>query len=154
MIDAVAALLKTEVIDETGAMEDEFYILAQNVILTQKDIRAIQLAKAAIAAGISSLLKISECEESDVSVMYLAGGFGSHLCIENAAAIGLISKTLAKKVQIIGNAALDGAAMLLMNKSLHRKPGFPVHHVRLDGNAYFSDRFVEEMLFDKAEDNA
>lgn len=154
LVDSIAALLHTGVIDETGAMEEDEYALTQGVTLTQKDVRAVQLAKAAMAAGVASLLHAAECPESEVKTLHLAGGFGSHLNIGSAAAIGLISPLLADRVRVIGNAALDGAAMLLMNISLREKLttlSLEVQHVRLDGNPFFSDRYVEEMLFPEAE---
>ncbi|MBR6667421.1 MAG: DUF4445 domain-containing protein [Clostridia bacterium] len=150
LVDVIAALLKLEIIDETGAMEDHIYPLAPGVTLTQQDVRAVQLAKAAIAAGTASLLQAAGCSVGEVRTMYLAGGFGSHLSISSAAAIGLILPELADKIQVIGNAALDGAALLLTDTTLRSKLTAmqqSAHHVRLDGNPYFSQRYVEEMLF-------
>lgn len=150
LLDAVAALLEIGFVDETGAMEDNCYPLANGVSLLQKDIRAVQLAKAAIAAGVAALLQAAGCHESDVDSVFLAGGFGSHLNIKNAATIGLISFGLANRVKVIGNAALDGAAMLLMDTSQRRKLcnlASQAKHIRLDGNAFFSERYVDEMFF-------
>ena len=151
LVDAVDALLELEIVDETGAMEDASFQLAEGVQLTQRDVRALQLAKAAMAAGMDSLLHAAGCPASDVASVYLAGGFGSHLSIASAARIGLIAPALADRVHVIGNAALDGAAMLLMDTSLrdrtaelHRQ----AQHVRLDGNAFFSQRYVDAMMFD------
>ena len=150
LVDAVAALLETEVIDETGAMEDGDYTLAPGVTLTQKDVRAVQLAKAAIAAGTACVLSAAGCREADVARVYIAGGFGSHLRLDKAAAIGLLPPALADKAHAVGNAALDGAALLLADTTLRaRLQGMKAaaQHVRLDGNPLFSQRYVEEMLF-------
>ncbi|MBQ2954310.1 MAG: DUF4445 domain-containing protein [Clostridia bacterium] len=150
LVDAVAALLEMEIIDETGAMDDESCELAEGVALTQRDIRALQLAKAAIAAGMDSLLHAAGCPESAVAALYLAGGFGSHLNAGSAARIGLIPTGLAGRVRVIGNAALDGAAMMLMDTALQQKAGEirrQAQHVRLDGNAHFSQRYVDAMMF-------
>lgn len=150
LVDTVAALLETEVIDETGAMADSPFRLCEGVTLTQQDVRAVQLAKAAIAAGTESLLHAAGCPPGDVTALYLAGGFGSHLRVGHAAAIGLILPELAGRVRVIGNAALDGAALLLMDQSLRRraeKLASQAEHIRLDGNPYFSQRYVENMLF-------
>ena len=154
LVDAIAALLELGVIDETGAMEDDVYRLEAGVTLTQKDIRAVQLAKAAIAAGTASLLHAAECTEAEVKSVYIAGGFGSHLRMESAAATGLITPALSGKVRVIGNAALDGAAMLLVNTALRSglaALAVRARHVRLDGNAFFSQRYVEEMLLGREE---
>lgn len=151
LVDAVAALLETEVIDETGAMDDDEYALAPGVTLTQRDVRTLQLAKAAMAAGMDSLLLAASCPESEVAAVYLAGGFGSHLSMTSAAKIGLISPSLAHRVQVLGNAALQGASMLLMDEALRANTASMHHqaqHVRLDGNAYFSQRYVDAMMFD------
>lgn len=154
LVDAVAVLLSLGVMDETGAMEADVYALAPGVSLTQRDIRAVQLAKAAVAAGMAALLHTAGCSEENVEVLYVAGGFGSHLNVTNAAAIGLIPSALANRVQVIGNAALDGAAMLLMDTTLRQKLcdlSATANHVRLDGNTFFSGRYVEEMLFPEVE---
>ena len=152
LVDVVAALLETEVIDETGAMDEDEYPLADGVALTQQDVRALQLAKAAIAAGMDSLLHAAGCSPEEVSAVYLAGGFGSHLNLDSAAKIGLIPPALTDRVRVIGNAALDGAAMLLTDTTLCSAAEALRHqaqHVRLDGNPYFSQQYVEAMLFEE-----
>lgn len=151
LVDAVAALLKLSIIDETGAMNRNAYPLAEGICLTRRDIRSVQLAKAAMAAGVDSLLHAAGCTEQEVSRLYMAGGFGSHLNAASAAAIGLISPTLSNRAQVIGNAALDGAAMLLMDVSLRERAEViraNAQHIRLDGNPFFNQRYVEAMLFD------
>ena len=153
LVDAAAALLDAEIIDETGAMEDDACDLAPGVRLTQRDVRALQLAKAAIAAGMDSLLHAASCPEEEVAALHLAGGFGSHLRIASAGRIGLIPPSLSGRVRVCGNAALDGAAMLLMDVRLQARAEAirrQAQHVRLDGNAFFSQRYVEAMLFDEA----
>lgn len=151
LVDAAAALLEMEIIDETGAMDEDAYELAEGVALTQRDVRALQLAKAAMAAGMDSLLHAAGCAENEVAAVYLAGGFGSHLSVRSAARIGLIAPALADRVRVIGNAALDGAALLLMDTALQGRADQlrrQAQHVRLDGNAYFSQRYVDAMLFE------
>jgi uncharacterized 2Fe-2S/4Fe-4S cluster protein (DUF4445 family) len=96
------------------------------------------------------LLDAAGCNPDDISSLYLAGGFGSHLNIRSAVRIGLIPAELACKTRSIGNAALDGAAMLLMNTALREKAADlarNAQHVRLDGNPAFSNLYVEGMLF-------
>lgn len=154
LVDVVAALLTLEVVDETGAMDEAEYPLAPGVTLTQQDVRALQLAKAAIAAGMDSLLHAAACPMAEVSAVYIAGGFGSHLNLDSAAKIGLIPPALIDRVQVIGNAALDGAAMLLMDTNLRSTAEAlrqQARHVRLDGNPYFSQQYVEAMLFEESE---
>ena len=132
-------------------MEDAAFLLAEGVQLTRRDVRALQLAKAAMAAGMGSLLHAAGCPAEDVAAVYLAGGFGSHLSMAGAARIGLIAPALADRVRVIGNAALDGAAMLLMDTALRDRTAAlqrQAQHVRLDGNAFFSQRYVDAMMFD------
>lgn len=151
LLDAIAAALDLGLIDETGYIEDECIHLCDDIHLVQSDIRSIQLAKAATHAGIMSLLEAAGCTPEDVSVLYLAGGFGSHLNMRSAVRIGLIPSAFENKVRVIGNAAIDGAARLLMNTSLRENISAMQHcamHVRLDGNPTFADLYVESMLFD------
>ncbi len=151
LVDAIAAMLDTEALDETGFLEEDAFPLRDGVCLAQGDIRAVQLAKAATNAGIMSLLSAAKCPVSAVKTVYLAGGFGSHLNIRSAARIGLIPEELAAIVQVIGNAALDGAAHLLMDVSERAavaRMRTIAQHVRLDGNPEFAQRYVDAMLFD------
>ena len=150
LVDAIAALLETEILDESGFLEDSPITLRDQVSLSQGDVRAVQLAKAAIHAGILSLLDAAHCSLDDVTTMYLAGGFGSHLNLNSAAKIGLFPAELAERAHVIGNAALDGAAMLLMNT--YRREELSqiqkqARHVRLDGNPVFADNYISAMLF-------
>lgn len=151
LVDAIAALLDMEVIDETGAMDVPEYPLADGVVLTRKDVRAVQLAKGAISACVTCLLRAAHCPESQVQRVCLAGGFGSHLRIDRAARIGLIPPGLADRVEVIGNAALDGAAHLLMNMSSRQRLDSLAScttHVSLDGDPFFTLQFAEAMLFE------
>ena len=108
LIDAIAAGLDLELIDETGAMDDDEIELAPGVALQPKDVRAVQLAKAAIAAGIETLLETAKVDVSEVATLYIAGGFGNHLDVNSAARIGLIPEALSSRVKAIGNASLAG----------------------------------------------
>lgn len=150
LIDAVAAMLETGDVDETGALDDDSVIVSGEVWLYQKDIRAVQLAKAAIAAGLETLLNHAKTTPDTVQNFYLAGGFGNHLDMDSAARIGLIPAPLAKKAQAIGNASLDGASMLLLNQTNINKIAALANesqHVALGGNPAFNDAFMEHMLF-------
>ena len=153
LIDAVAVLLQEELMDETGALDADV-LLAQGVTLLQKDIRALQLAKAAIAAGIQTLLEGSGTKCEEIETFYLAGGFGSHLNIANAAAIGLIPRELVDKAKVIGNAALAGASQLLLDeKALPAIRAIVQHsrHYNLGGNPVFNANYMEHMLFPEHE---
>lgn len=124
VIEAAAELLRTGLMDGTGCLEEAYfedgYPLAKaedgsTISLTQKDIREIQLAKAAVRAGLEILLLRYGITGEEVARVYLAGGFGFHLNRHKAAAIGLLPEELEDKVEIIGNSALSGAVKFLLD---------------------------------------
>ena len=150
LLDAVAVFLKTGDIDETGAVEKDILPLTNSVALLPADIRAVQLAKGALAAGIRTLLEQANISEEDIETLYIAGGFGSHLNIASTAAIGLIPKTLRHRVRVLGNAALAGAARLLLDRNQMntvRELTQKSVSVTLSGNGRFNQHFMDAMLF-------
>ncbi len=151
MIDATAALLELEVIDENGYMEDEEYNLTDKVIVNQKDIRMVQLAKSAICSGILTLMDTCAISENDIDNFYIAGGFGSYLDLNKGAKIGLYPKTLVSKAKVIGNAAVAGASMLLLSKCYIEECIATVKNaetVDLSTNPVFMDNYVDCMMFE------
>ena len=150
LIDAIAASLTLGLIDETGAMDDDEIELAPSIALQPKDVRAVQLAKAAIAAGIETLLETAGVSPEDISTLYIAGGFGNHLDVSSAARIGLIPEALAPKVKAIGNASLAGASRLLLDQNTMRAAleiAAKSQHVNLGGNPKFNEHYIDQMLF-------
>ena len=122
------------------------------VYLTQKDIGEVQLAKAAIAAGIQLLLKKRSIEESQIQTVYLAGGFGNYMSAENAARIGLIPESFVKKVQCVGNIAGEGAKIALLNKNERHEIENAVRNMEfleLAACPEFQDCFVDELGFER-----
>lgn len=155
LIDLTAALLNMEIIDETGAM-DEDYIISENVSLTRQDVRQIQLAKGAIAAGMQVLLSQAGIGCEDVNTLYIAGGFGSHLNLASAARIGLIPAELVKKAKVLGNASLAGAQQLLLDRdSLSEADDIAARAQCLNLAAIpaFTNAFMECMLFEEPEED-
>ncbi len=154
LVDAIAVLLQTGDVEDTGAANSPRFDLANGVHLLPGDVRSVQLAKAAIAAGIRTLMHTAAVVPDDLQVMYLAGGFGSHLDIASAVRIGLIPEALEGKVRVIGNASLTGATELLLNTA--RMPDLDriahsARHVELGGNPWFNEAYMEEMLFPEGE---
>lgn len=150
LVDAIAAFLETGDIDETGAVEEDTLPLADSVALIPADVRAVQLAKGAIAAGIRTLLDLAEIPVEEVDRLYIAGGFGSHLNADSAADIGLIPHQLKDRVVVLGNSALSGAARLLLDRKLAEdaeKLAQNAVHVTLSGNSRFNRHFMNAMLF-------
>lgn len=105
-------LCEQEIIDETGAFADEedAYSLTQDVALTQKDVRMLQLAKSAVCAGMLTLLEVENIDVAELPRLVIAGGFGSFLNLHSAARMGLYPPELENHASAIGNAALVGAA--------------------------------------------
>lgn len=150
LIDAIAAFLEAGEIDETGATEAERLELRDGVALLPRDVRAVQLAKAAIAAGIETLMEAAGVRPQEVETLYIAGGFGSHLNVESAARIGLIPAELAPRVKVIGNAALAGAARLLLDRESWgrvRAIARSARHINLGGNPSFNEHYMDQMFF-------
>ncbi|MBQ7945007.1 MAG: DUF4445 domain-containing protein [Lachnospiraceae bacterium] len=150
IIDVIACLLENGTVDETGAMDDEKVEICEGVCIQRCDIRAIQLAKAAIAAGIKTLLEVTDTKEEDISTVYIAGGFGSHLNIDSAIRIGLLQDAWRDKIKVIGNASLKGAASMLTDESLKNKAHEMISqasYVNLGGMSAFNENYIDEMLF-------
>lgn len=154
LIDAIAAFLDLEVVDETGASDEEELHLRDGISLQPKDIRAVQVAKAAIAAGMQTLLETAGATLEQIHTLYIAGGFGSHLNVQSAARIGLIPEKLTDRVKVIGNASLAGAVGMLKNRHMvaaAEKIAGNTTHVNLGGNPVFSEKYMEQMLFPEIE---
>lgn len=117
LLDLVAVLLELEIIDESGYLEDKEYRLCSNVVLTQKDVREVQLAKAAIRAGIELLAEALGISVADIQKVYLAGAFGNYLTPASACRIGMIPPVLLDRIQPIGNAAGEGAKLCALNRA-------------------------------------
>lgn len=151
VIDAIACLLELELIDETGLLENDPLVIAPPVQLTQNDVRMIQLAKSAIHAGIRTLLGAVGLDRDALHTLSIAGGFGSYLNIENAGRIGLIPRELTSRVGVIGNAALSGASMLLLDRncrSVCEQYARSAKVIDLTANPIFAEEYMEQMLFE------
>jgi uncharacterized 2Fe-2S/4Fe-4S cluster protein (DUF4445 family) len=152
LVDAVAAGLEMGRIQPSGRFTDgaSGWELSPPVVLTQGDIRELQLAKGAIAAGIRTLLDQFGASAHDLKKLYLAGAFGNYINRASAERIGLIGFP-PEKVEAAGNTALLGAKL-----ALFRPDGDDgsfvglrgrIQHVALNADASFQEVFVEEMSF-------
>lgn len=180
IVDAISNLLTSGVIEKTGRMlagpelpggeghvlkdhltnfeNQSAFILAygkntkngDNILLTQKDVREIQNAKASIAAGILTLIKKAGKQAEDIEVVYLAGGFGSFMNKYHAVNIGLLPKELESKIEVIGNAAGSGAVMsLLSDKNLRDAAEIAtrISYVELSSSPEFMEDYINCMMF-------
>lgn len=151
LVDAVAAGLDLGAIQPSGRFASgDSLPLAPPVSLSQRDVRELQLAKGAIAAGLRLLLQQWGAAPADLAQLYLAGAFGNYINQASARRIGLLDFP-ADKVQPAGNTALLGAKLALF--ALHDHDGaYPellakVRHLSLNEDARFQEVFVEEMAF-------
>ena len=152
LVDAVSAGLELGRIQPSGRFADGAapWTLAAPVVLTQGDIRELQLAKGAIAAGIRILLDRFGSSAGELKKLYLAGAFGNYINRSSAQRIGLISFP-SEKVEAAGNTALLGAKLALFQPEgedgsfarLRQR----IEHVALNADQGFQDTFVEEMAF-------
>ncbi|MBQ9805569.1 MAG: DUF4445 domain-containing protein [Clostridia bacterium] len=152
LVDAVACMLDLELLDESGYLEEDKFLIQASVYLTPKDIRMLQLAKSAICAGVVTLIKRMGADASDVATLFIAGGFGNYLDRESAARIGLIPRALTEKTQAVGNAALGGAVMLLLNQEACEKAEALARSavvVDLSTDPVFSEQYMSGMMLDE-----
>jgi uncharacterized 2Fe-2S/4Fe-4S cluster protein (DUF4445 family) len=159
VLDASACLLRGEFVDETGRMEDPYFddgvVIANRendkpIIFTQKDVRELQLAKSAIRAGVEILLKEAGLSISQLDAVYLAGGFGQKLRIENAVEVGLLPQEMAQKVRSVGNTSLGGCVRTCLDLGIIAKADELVKRTKempLSAHPDFNDLFMEFMAF-------
>ena len=122
----------------------------KHILITQKDIRELQLAKGAMAAGIRMLIKTLGIDVNDIAEVLLAGAFGNYLNPYSACAIGLIPQELEDKIKMVGNAAGAGAKLALLSANEYRRAAElakKVEFVELGTDRNFTNIFAENMLF-------
>jgi uncharacterized 2Fe-2S/4Fe-4S cluster protein (DUF4445 family) len=120
-------------------------------VLTGRDIREVQLAKAAIAAGVEVLTREAGIGLSDIKRVYLAGGFGSYMDRRSACRVGLIPKELEGRACAVGNSSGAGAKAALLSADAMREAcrlAKAMKYIELSARKDFQDAFVEKMFFD------
>ncbi len=121
-----------------------------DIFLTQKDIREVQLAKGAIQAGIEILKKEVDIEYDDINKVFIAGGFGNYINPHNACIISLIPPELEEKIVQIGNGAGTGAKLYLLDKkskSYVKQIKQKTKYIELSGRQDFQTEFMKSMKF-------
>jgi uncharacterized 2Fe-2S/4Fe-4S cluster protein (DUF4445 family) len=179
LVDAVAALLDLGVVDWTGLIdvegrdrlpalmrsrvemrgEERVVVLARpgehgaerEIVLTQDDIRQVQLCKGAIASGVAMLRHVAGVGPEQVEELMLAGGFGNYLSVRSALRIGLIPPDLPEqKIRYVGNAAALGAQLALVSEAERARAEViagRIEHVSLAAHPDFETIFVDCMNF-------
>jgi len=176
LVDAVAELVRVGLLDSSGrfvtdpasvapALADRMVQIGQErvfvlagpidepesaVVLSQRDVRELQFAKAAISTGWTLLCEELNLDPSDIQQVLLAGSFGSYLSASSAIRIGLVPKLPTLRIISAGNVAGEGAKMALL--SLRERAGAnalleEVDYVELSDRADFNDRFVDQLSF-------
>jgi len=179
LIDAVAVLLDLRIVDATGrfiepqklqghmppailsrvteqdgqpafCLHRDENVSERDIILTQKDIREVQLAKAAIRAGIKLLQKKIGIEDDDTKKILLAGAFGNYIRAESALRIGLLPAVPAERIHFVGNAASSGAQMVLLSHQWRRQAcelARKIEYVEIAHEEEFQNVFADSMSF-------
>ncbi len=143
----IAPTLAPRLIEREG---ERIFTLEGDIFLSQRDVRELQFAKAAIATGWALLLEEFGVEESDVQQVLLAGSFGSYLSPASAVRIGLVPKLPTLRIVSAGNVAGEGAKMALL--SLQERKGAlalleEIDYVELSDRSDFNDKFVDRLAF-------
>ncbi len=154
LIDAISAMHQLGVIDHSGRMDPGLnqacLIGGSGVSLTQADIRAFQLAKAAIRGGMDTLIHECGLTYGDLRQIVLCGGFGSNIDVRSAEGVGLIPPGFAGKTKAIGNAAGAGAGQILQSRLALEEAlriAAATEAIELSYSKYFMDRYIQSMGF-------
>ena len=159
VVETTAELLRTGLLDETGLLAEAYFeegfplartAEGKQISFTQKDVREFQLAKAAVRAGIETLLARYGISAKQVVRIYLAGGFGYRLDWRKAMAIGMLPDGFSGRIHAVGNAALAGTAGYLQSKKGEESslflPGI-CEEVPLATDACFNELYLQHMMF-------
>lgn len=162
LLDGVYAMLRAGFLDGSGRMCPEVpgpwlrvegqpaFLLRDGIYLTQKDIRELQLAKAAIRAGIELLLEAMGREKTEICRVLLAGAFGSYLSPESACGLGMLPPELGNRIHAIGNAAGEGAKHCALQRENFRRSialAEETEFLELASLPAFQDCFVDCLSF-------
>ena len=169
IVDTLAELHRWGLINRQGSFQRQYgrirsgknggeFVLAyagqsgtgRDIVIDQKDVNEIQLAKGAICAGLQVLLEMSGTAPEDVQEVIIAGAFGSFLNIEHAAAIGLFPRLPNARFRQVGNAALVGARWMLVSKQARERAlqiQANTRHQHLNTYPRFNRLFAQGMLF-------
>ncbi|MEM4512875.1 MAG: ASKHA domain-containing protein [Ignisphaera sp.] len=122
--------------------------IGRNIVVDEKDIDSLLLAKAAVASGFKMLLRYAGLESNDLSRVFVAGSFGSYINMENALTIGLLPNIPISRFIFVGNAAIVGAKAMLKSKEFREKASKiarAIEYVELAAQQEFSRIFMESL---------
>lgn len=159
VVETAVELVRAGIMEDNGRMEERYfeegYPLARTedqrtIVFTRKDVREIQLAKAAIRAGVETLLLRYGIQKEEVSKVFLAVGFGCRLDKEKAVAIGLLPEEFRDKIETVGNSSLCGAMRYLREETMDSSLETIVANaseINLSADHDFNEFYMEYMMF-------
>ena len=164
VLDAVAQLHIEGVVDDSGRMLDnhprvrtseahrEFVLVDKDeragrraIVISQQDVREVQLAKAAIRTGIQALIEKNGCSENAIDRIVIAGAFGTYIDVSSAIAIGMLPALPVDRFEQVGNAAGTGARLTLISTGKRSEAlaiAGRVHYMELTTDPHFQETFV------------
>ena len=148
LIDAIALMRRQGLIDETGAITKTFKY--KDFTVTQDIIRQFQMAKSAIFSGISVLCRTAGIEPNAFDAVYIAGGMGFYINLENAASVGLLPQGIIYGAQVCGNTSLKGAVQCLKDQTVLQKCNQLISYAKVIDLAMdreFAEAYIENMGF-------
>ena len=160
LVDCVAEMVQAGLLDHSGRFTDDprmtkigeerVFMLADDVYLSQRDVRELQFAKASIATGWNILLREMGLTPDDISQVLLAGSFGAYLSPASAVRIGLVPPLALPRIVSAGNVASEGAKMAALSHRERAEARSIVHeveYVELSGREDFNDLFIDQLAF-------
>lgn len=152
LIDLVSLFLKRGAVSPQGHImgREKNISVGPNLFLSQKDIREVQLAAAAVKTGIRLLLSLHKLAVADLDGIYVAGAFGNYLNIPNSMSLGLLPRIHKQKIIFVGNSSLAGAKALLVSRQERarcERLAQKIRHVSLATDAAFQKTFIEALEF-------
>ena len=178
LLDAIICLIKAGIVEASGRIVDagelqgeyahlgdriqlgergnEFILasaedsIGEPVVISQRDVREVQLAKGAIAAGIQTLMEKLDVGSDDLDRIVLAGAFGNYLSKESAIQAGMLPNVPLSKVHSVGNAAGEGAKLALISLDARRDAdeiAESIEYVELTTDPGFQERFADALMF-------
>lgn len=152
VLSAVCEMLQKKALDQTGLLQGIFFHTGyqyRGMLFTQEDIRAIQLAKASVRAGIETLLHTAGLAADEIDRVFLCGGFGTHTRTEQAAAISMLPEAFLGKIQSAGNTSLAGAVRCLFSPSdaYFQQLKKETELIELSSLEFYKEQYVHWMNF-------
>lgn len=144
-----------ELIELDGKKREFLMHQSPRLVITQDDVRQVQLAKGAILSGFLALLNVAGITMDDLDVVYVAGQFGSHLPADSLVGTGILPAGVKDKIQYLGNSAKTGAYMALMNDDIKKdldRIAKEIEYVELAVTENYESIFRKSMIYPKFED--